>query len=779
MEKNQANKEGRETYHNLFLTMAQGVVYQSANGQIISANPAAERILGLTLEQMQGRTSMDPNWRTLREDGTELPGSEHPAMLALATRLPVLGTVMGVFQPQNDQYCWLMVDAIPEFRAGEEEPWQVYTTFTDITERKLVEVALRQSEERFRLTFEACPDSISINRLEDGMYVDINEGFTNLTGYSKDEIIGRTSTDIDIWYDLKDRQRQVEGLLKNGYYNDLEARFRRKNGKLGRGRMSARLIMLEWGSHILSVTRDVTEQNEALEALRANKNLLDSIFRTAPTAIGVVIKRVFFMVNERMCTMTGYTRDELLGKGARMLYLSDEEYERVGIEKYRQISKSNTGSVETQWQRKDGGIIEIVSCSSPINASDLAAGVTFTALDISDRKRAEIEREKLQSQLLQAQKMESVGRLAGGVAHYFNNMLTVILGQSEMALKLCQSTEPIHRNLVGIKSAGKRSADLVRQLLAFARKQTVEPKALNLNDYMVDLLTMLMRLIGEDIDLVWKPGAELWPIKIDPSQIDQLLTNLCINARDAISGIGKVTIETQNTCFDAEYCAVNPGFRPGKYVELRVSDDGSGVEKKVLEHIFEPFFTTKEVGRGTGLGLSSVYGIVKQNNGFVNVYSEPGRGSTFKIYLPILSCTVAETIDEKVTVIPRGNGEMVLLVEDETVILNVGKEMLEQLGYVVIAAASPSEAITKAHTHTAEIQLLMTDVIMPEMNGRDLAKKLVDIKPDLKCLFTSGYTANVIAHHGVLDENIYFIQKPFASRDLAVAIRDVLDNKKQ
>lgn len=775
----QAKDEGPETYRNLFATMTQGVVYYSADGQIISANPAAERILGLPFARMQGRKAMDSEWETVSEDGTALPEAEHPALLALATGRPVLGKVIGVLHPEQGRHCWLMVDAVPEFRAGEDQPWRVFTVFSDITERRLAEADLRQREEHFRLIFQASPDSVIINRLDDGMYVEVNEGFTRLTGYHAEEVLGRTSADTDIWHDPGDRRKLVQELLAHGYCNDLEARFRRKDGSVGHGRMSARVITLNNVAHIISVTRDVTEQTVALQALRTNKNMLDSILRTAPTAIGVVSNRVFLVVNERMCRMTGYAEEELVGKNARMLYPDDKEYEYVGTEKYRQISEDKTGSVETRWQRKDGQIIEILLCSSPINPSDLVSGVIFTALDISERKRAEAEREKLQTQLLQAQKIESIGRLAGGVAHDFNNMLTVILGHAEMAVKNFEQSDPVYANLEIIIEAAYRSADLVRQLLAFARKQTVEPKIFDLNDYIADLLPMLMSLINEDIDLVWKPGAELWLIRIDPSQVDQLVANLCVNARDAIDGVGKITIETENVSFDADYCAFHSGCIPGQYVQLCVSDNGSGMDKEVLDHIFEPFFTTKEMSRGTGLGLAGVYGIVRQNKGFVSVYSEPGQGTSFKICLPRFSGGLAEGLPEKVSNIPRGNGELVLLVEDEAVILKVGKEMLEQLGFNVLTAALPSEAIRLAHTHGDEIRLLITDVIMPEMNGRDLARILVGMKPDLQCLFTSGYTANVVAHHGVIDNGIHFIQKPFSLKDLALAIWKILAEEKR
>ena len=285
---------------------------------------------------------------------------------------------------------------------------------------------------------------------------------------------------------------------------------------------------------------------------------------------------------------------------------------------------------------------------------------------------------------------------------------------------------------------------------------------------------MLRRLIGEDIDLAWLPGAEVWPVKIDPGQVDQILANLCVNARDAISDVGKITIETGKAIFDDAYCADHAGFVPGEFVLLAVSDDGSGMTPETLDKIFEPFFTTKDVNKGTGLGLATVYGIVKQNNGFINVYSEPEKGTTFRIYLPRHE-TEAKQIRKKAPAAPDARGsETILLVEDEPAILKMTTKMLELLGYTVLGASTPGEAIRLAREHSGEIHLLMTDVVMPEMNGRDLARNLLALYPNLKRLFMSGYTANVIAHHGVLDEGVHFIQKPFARQELASKVRKAL-----
>jgi PAS domain S-box-containing protein len=388
--------------------------------------------------------------------------------------------------------------------------------------------------------------------------------------------------------------------------------------------------------------------------------------------------------------------------------------------------------------------------------------------DITERKNTE-------EHLRQAQKMESVGSLAGGVAHDFNNMLSIILGNAEIIREDIDSANPFAANLEEIYKAAKRSANLTRQLLAFARKQTIAPKILNLNHVIDDMLKMLKRLIGEDIDLTWQPAQNLEPVKIDPSQIDQILTNLCVNARGAIKSGGKVTIETDNISFDAAYCKEHAGFNPGNYVMMAVSDDGAGMDKKTLDNLFEPFFTTKDIGQGTGLGLATVYGIVKQNNGFINVYSEPGEGTTFKIYLPVHSePAVSKQKDFKETS-QKGN-ETILLVEDEEAILMMTKMMLGRLGYTVLTASGPNEAISIVEASDINaIHLLMTDVVMPEMNGRDLSKKLLSMYPDLKCLYMSGYTANVIAHHGVLDTGVQFINKPFSRQDLATKVREVLD----
>jgi signal transduction histidine kinase/ActR/RegA family two-component response regulator len=394
-------------------------------------------------------------------------------------------------------------------------------------------------------------------------------------------------------------------------------------------------------------------------------------------------------------------------------------------------------------------------------------------LDALNERAERIDR--VQEQLIQAQKMESVGRLAGGVAHDFNNMLGVILGHTELMQHGLDPSGKIYTGLEQIRNAAQRSSNLTRQLLTFARKQTIAPKVLDLNNAVAGMLDMVRRLIGEDIDLVWQPVANLWPVKIDPSQLDQILANLCINARDAISGVGKISIETDMVLLDEAYCKDHRGFQPGEYVQLSVSDNGCGMDRNTLSHIYEPFFTTKELGKGTGLGLATVYGIVKQNNGFINVYSEPATGTVFRIYLPRHN-DAAEPVQTAVQDKPVKQGdETILLVEDEAAIRDLIKETLESLGYTVVPADTPGEAIRLANEQRNRVDGLVTDVVMPKMNGRDLAEQIASLCPGVKTLYMSGYTSNVIAHHGILDKGVHFIEKPFSRKSLAAKLREVLD----
>lgn len=471
--------------------------------------------------------------------------------------------------------------------------------------------------------------------------------------------------------------------------------------------------------------------------------------------------------NPRSREVTGYSSDEFVNVDLGRLIHPDDIEMVFDRHMRRQKGENPPATYHIRFVDKDKNVRWGLLNSVRIKWEERPATLNFLK-DITLEKQ-------LESQLRQSQKMEAVGRLAGGIAHDFNNMLGIIMGNAEIAIEDTDERDPIVSKIMEIQKAAERSADLTRQLLAFARKQTISPRVIDLNETIEGMLQMLRRLIGEDIDLAWRPKIGLRPIKVDPSQIDQILANLCVNARDAIKGVGKVTIETNNVIFDEDYCREHEGFKPGKYVMFAVSDNGCGMSKETMDNIFEPFFTTKDVGHGTGLGLSTVYGIIKQNNGFINVYSELDKGTTFKIYLQQDDSHIRKHKDLPETKTAIGGTETILLVEDEEAILSMTRMMLERLGYSVLTASGSMDAIRIGQSFSGDIHLLLTDVVMPEMSGKDLSKKLFGLYPGMKCLFMSGYTANVIAHHGVLDEGINFIQKPFSREQLVAKVREAID----
>jgi two-component system cell cycle sensor histidine kinase/response regulator CckA len=642
-------------------------------------------------------------------------------------------------------------DGKPEWMCG---------THQDITELKSTEIALRESKKRFERMLGVVPDMISIHDPEMNILYSNWQGFGAIPKekrliYTKCYKTYRGFDSICPDCRAKEvmdsgRSLQEEVRLPGGTWCDLRVIPITNN----EGHIE---MFMEW-------VRDITDRKQFELELQSQKRLLEGVLDSIKDVIGVQLPdHTMLKYNRAGYELLGLTEADIKGKKC---------YELIGRKNPCDICASTNSYFSKTMETIEQYIPELgryfLCTSNPVLDDERNIKVIIEQLhDITEQKRTE-------EHLRQAQKMESVGRLAGGVAHDFNNMLSVILGNTEMALEEIDPNQPLFANLEEVRKAALRSADITGQLLAFARKQTIAPKVLNLNKTVQNSLKMIQRLIGEDIDLTWIPGEKVWPIKTDPSQIDQILTNLCVNARDAIADVGKVTIETNNVVIDEAYCEQHVEFMPGEYTMLAVSDSGCGMDSDTLENVFEPFFTTKSLDKGTGLGLSSVFGTVKQNNGFINVYSEPNHGTTFKIYLPRHKTEGVKAPDEKADQsIAQGNAT-ILLVEDELSILKTTTMMLERLGYTVMAAETPGEAIELAVTHTGEINLLMTDVVMPEMNGRDLAKNILSLYPGLKFLFMSGYTANVIAHHGVLDEGVNFIQKPFSRAQLGAKVQEAL-----
>ena len=537
--------------------------------------------------------------------------------------------------------------------------------------------------------------------------------------------------------------------------------------------------------------RDLANLFEAFNRLLADRRKTDKALRESEERIRATFNSIsdpvflhplleegfgfFSEVNSTACRRYGYTREEFLNLKATDISKREDAEAHASRQSRRFLREAHRNIFEAVHITKSGQEFPV-----EINSTVIELGgkpyILSVARDITDRKQAEQEREDLQARLNQAQKMESIGRLAGGVAHDFNNMLSVIMGHLELAMEQVDQELPVYADLQQIHKASVKSSHFTRQLLAFARKQTIAPEVLDLNQSIEDMLQMLQRLVGEDIELNWTPGTDIWPIELDPSQLDQILANLCANARDAIQDVGRITIETGNITIGEDHCTGRPEMRPGDFVLLAVSDDGRGLDPEIMGQLFEPFFTTKAMGQGTGLGLATIYGIIKQNDGFINVYSEPGQGTTFRIYLPrhLGQVAPARTPDQAGPV--PGGQETILIVEDNATILDMAARMLQQRNYKVLAAASPAEAMQLAAQHDDSIHLLLTDVIMPGMNGRDLAENLEASCPGIKCLYMSGYTSNVITNRGVLDRGVHFIQKPFSIRELARKVREALDS---
>ncbi len=523
---------------------------------------------------------------------------------------------------------------------------------------------------------------------------------------------------------------------------------------------------------------EVIERRRAEEALGEKGAHLGTLLKTIPDLIWFKDpKGVYLSCNSRFECFIGRKEDRIIGKTDYDFFDKDlaeffRKHDAAAVEAGRP-----TMNEEVVTFADDGHTELLETYKTPVySPSGKLLGVLGIARDITERKKAEDERQKLLNQLYHARQIDAIGRLAGGVAHDFNNMLSVIIGRSELARMSLDPSNPLYQVLSDIETVGRRSADLTRQLLAFARKQTITPEVLDLNETLENMLKMIRRLIGEGVDMAWRPSSGLWPVKMDPAQIDQLLANLVINARDALTdNVGQVIIETANKTIDDKNDDMTEDTVPGDYVCLTVSDNGCGMDRHTLDNIFEPFFTTKELGKGTGLGLSTIYGIVKQNNGFIQVKSAPGKGSSFTIHLPRFSGTSTPASPKSPESKTLGGKEMILLVEDEPELLHVATVMLKNLGYTVIPVSRPREALDLAETLTDSLDLLITDVIMPEMNGRELSHRLTSRFPALKRLFMSGYTSDVIANHGVLDEGFEFIQKPFTIKELAAKVRDVLD----
>ncbi|NTV46450.1 MAG: PAS domain S-box protein, partial [Chlorobiales bacterium] len=753
----EALRESEERFRRIFYTSPDAIIISRVeDGLFVDINPSVTRLADYTREDMIGKTSYEVNIWADSEDRQEL-----------VRRLKDVGycdNYESQFRRKDGSIGLGLVSACVMLLQG--VPYIVSIT-RDITERKRAEEALKESEERFRRIFYTNPDAIIITRAEDGRFVDINPSVTRITGYTREDAIGKTSIEVNIWANLKDRQELISRLKETGYYENFELGVRRKDGSIGIGLMSACMMLLEGVPHIVSITRDISEYKRAEEEIRK----LSEVVRQSPVSVVITgTDGAISYVNPKFSEVTGYTLEEVKGQNPRIL--------KSGVtppEEYKILWDTITGGKVWQGRfhnkKKDGGLFWEDATISPI--FDKNRQIThFLAIkeDISHNIA-------LEQQLRQAQKMEAIGHLAGGVAHDFNNLLLVIKGFSDLVLRKIAPENPNYEHIQQIQRAGDRAAELTRQLLAFSRKQILQPKILDLTALLKDMEKMLRRIIGEDIDLFTIYEDDLYQVKADPGQIEQVILNLAVNARDAMPSGGKLTIESHNACLDEAYVKANEGSAIGHYAMIAITDTGIGIDKQTQAHIFEPFFTTKDVGKGTGLGLSTVYGIIKQSGGNIWVYSETGIGTTFKIYLPSIDDAGEMPKQHTKSKNAIRGTETILIVEDEDVVCELLKTGLEDLGYKTFNAYSGPKALELIEKHSEEIHMLLTDVVMPEMSGRELADKVEVRYPNIKTLFMSGYTDSEIVHHSVLDEGVAFIQKPFTIPTVAKKIRAMLDEK--
>jgi two-component system, cell cycle sensor histidine kinase and response regulator CckA len=616
--------------------------------------------------------------------------------------------------------------------------------------------------------------------VEDGRHIRaVNDVFCRMTGYSQTELLGMAVSDLEAAESAADVAAHYARLCERGA-DRFDSRHRRKDGSIIDVTVSVRVCPDE-PRFAAAYVRDMTERRRAEEHAARTNDLLVNLARLVP---GVIYQyrlypdgRSAFPYSSPGMALIYEVAPEDVQADATPVFgrLHPDDYTMVasGIEASARTLETFYCEFRVVLPRQ--GLRWRWSQAQPQRMPDGGTLWHGIILDIHERKTAQLEKAALELQLQQAQKMESVGRLAGGVAHDFNNMLGVILGNAEIALDRVPEGHPLREDLEEIRGAATRSADLTRQLLAFARRQAIAPKVLNLVDTVGGLVTMLQRLIGESVRLDWRPDAALWPVRMDPSQVDQVLANLCINARDAMDGSGHLTIAVGNASLDAAFCAAFGAVEPGDYVRLSVTDTGSGMDEETQAHLFEPFFTTKAVGKGTGLGLATVYGIVKQNGGFVAVESVVGVGTVMTVYLPRHAGPAGRQGAAGPVGLLRRGRETVLLVEDEPAMLAMTSTLLEGMGYTVIAAGSAEEALRVAADRASEIRVLLTDVVMPDMNGRDLATIIAARYPHVAVVFMSGYTADVIASHGVLDDRVLFLQKPFTKEALAFRLSEALE----
>ena len=649
----------------------------------------------------------------------------------------------------------------------------------EMSERRRAEEELRSSEEKYATFFHLMPDMIGITRKEDGCFLEVNSGFTAVSGWSREEVIGRTSVELGLWSETA-RVQALTLAQQRGRLDNHPFVMRVKSGEQRDGLMFLVPITVKGEACLFFIVRDISELKQAERVLQNERtrfvNLVDSVDGIVWEADAATF--TFTYVSKQAERLLGYPSEAWHGEGFWRQHLHPEDRERVYDQSRGCTTRGEEHELEYRFLAEDGRVIWIQDYVTVVGEDGKPRWRRGIMVDITAKKEEEKERKRLERQLRQAQRIEAVGRLAGGVAHDFNNKLSVILGYADLLKHSILTEERIRSYLDQITVAATQSRDITRQLLAFSRQGVISPQVLDVNNAVTSIRKGLGRLIREDIQFEVRLEQELWPIHMDPAQVDQVIMNLVVNARDAMENGGHLVIETRNVQLDTAFVRDYPEVAAGPYVQLTVSDTGCGMSAETRQHIFEPFYTTKETGKGTGLGLATVYGIVSQNRGLVLVESEPGAGTTFNVFLPRCGEEVRQEAEESsLPVRQTVAAATILLVEDEEPVRLMTRDMLEGSGYQVLMAASPQQALDLNAKGDQRIDLLLTDVIMPGMNGRELSRLIEQSRPGIKVLFMSGYAADILPQE-VTEAETHFLKKPFTMQALLSAIEQRLDEKR-
>ncbi len=748
-----------QAFHAFFDDAPIGTAVTAPDGSWGRANPALAGMLGYSIEELLG---------------TPLLMLTHPQDLA-ETRKGLQSLLAGecttcAFERRlmckGGSYLWMHVTTMLQ-RDADGAAVQFVTYVLDITQRRKADTELRASEERYRRLFESAKDGILILDAGTGRVVDANPFMTELTGYSRGQFLGKHLWEIGPFSDAAASKVSFDELKALDYvrYDDLPLKAR--DGREVAVEFVSNVYLVNGEKVIQCNVRDITARKQAKDTLRMRERAIEAVSQGIIITDSRTADNPIVYTSPGFTAMTGYEGEEALGRNCRFLQGAGTDPGAVSMLR-EAIRAERACTVELLNFRKNGTQFWNNVAISPVK--DEGGCVTHfvgVQTDVTARRL-------LESQFLQAQKMEAVGRLAGGVAHDFNNVLSVILSYAEMIRGQLEPDEPLRADVDEIGKAALRATDLTRQLLAFSRQQVLETKVLSLNQTLSGMEKLLRRLLGADIEVTLLPAVELGNVRADPGQIEQVIMNLAVNARDAMPDGGKLTIETANVDLDEDYAREHHDVRAGQYVVVAVHDTGTGMDKETQARIFEPFFTTKEKGKGTGLGLATVFGIVKQSGGHIFIYSEPGTGTTFKIYLPMVGAPVVVPASTPTATEPEHGGGTILLVEDEEQLRGLARTVLRRKGYVVLDAPNGGEALLICEQHAGNIDLLLTDVVLPRMSGRQLAERLAPLRPAMRVLYMSGYTDDAILHHGIIDSRVAFLQKPFTPTSLTRRVAESL-----